>query len=137
MESFIKISLSVWAVEMTQTHAHTHIHTHSQTDTLGSIATCSVKLTEYKQDRSRRCQNIQSIDTFLRKIQIESTKYYQMRYLRLRFSGNIHHTSPTEVKHFVFGGHFVIFSKTRLAITSKVINRFCLFLIATTGPSFT
>ena len=64
MESFIKISLSVWAVEMTQTHAHTHIHTHSQTDTLGSIATCSVKLTEYKQDRSRQCQNIQSIDTF-------------------------------------------------------------------------
>ena len=64
MESFIKISLSVWAVEMTQTHAHTHIHTHSQTDTLGSIATCSVKLTEYKQDRSRRCQYIQSIDTF-------------------------------------------------------------------------
>ena len=66
MESFIKISLSVWAVEMTQTHTHTHthIHIHSQTDTLGSIATCSVKLTEYKQDRSRRCQNIQSIDTF-------------------------------------------------------------------------
>ena len=65
MESFIKISLSAWAVEMTQTHAHTHIHTHSQTDTLGSIATCSVKLTEYKQDSSRRCQYIQSIDPFI------------------------------------------------------------------------
>ena len=40
MESFIKIGPLLWAVEMTQTDTHT--------DTLGSIATYSVKLTEYK-----------------------------------------------------------------------------------------
>ena len=46
MESFIKIGPLVWAVEMIQTHAQTDRHTH--TDTLGSIATYSVILTEYK-----------------------------------------------------------------------------------------
>ena len=44
MESFIKIGPSFWAVEMTYTDRQTHRHT----DTLGSIATYSVKLTEYK-----------------------------------------------------------------------------------------
>ena len=56
MECFIKIGPLVWAVEMTktQTHTNTHTHTHTHTDTLGSIATYSVKLTEYKNRRRRR-----------------------------------------------------------------------------------
>ena len=57
MESFIKIGPLVWAVEMTQTdtqtHRETHGHTNTQTDTLGSIATYSVKTTEYKNILSR------------------------------------------------------------------------------------
>ena len=32
----------------THTHIHTHTHTHAHTHTLGSIATYSVKMTEYK-----------------------------------------------------------------------------------------
>ena len=44
MESLIKICPTVLAVEMTQTHGQTDRHT----DTLGSIATYSVTLTEYK-----------------------------------------------------------------------------------------
>ena len=40
VESFIKIDQSVWAVEMT----HTHTQTQTRTDTLGSIATYSVKM---------------------------------------------------------------------------------------------
>ena len=47
MESLIKIGPSVWAVEMTQTDA--------RTDTLGSIATYSVKLTEYKNHQESPC----------------------------------------------------------------------------------
>ena len=54
MESFIKIGPLVWAVEMTQTDTQTHRQTDTQTDTLGSIATYSVKLTEYKNRRRRR-----------------------------------------------------------------------------------
>ena len=38
---------------------------------------------------------------------------------------------------FVFGGYFVIFSKMRFVITSKVINRFFWFQIANTGWSLT
>ena len=52
VENFIKIHPSVWAVALshtyTQTYMHTHIHTYIHTHTLGSIATYSVKLTEYK-----------------------------------------------------------------------------------------
>ena len=36
----------MWPVAHAQTHTHTHRHTH--TDTLGSFATYSVKMTEYK-----------------------------------------------------------------------------------------
>ena len=39
---------------MTQTDTQTHRQTDTQTDTLGSIATYSVKLTEYKNRRRRR-----------------------------------------------------------------------------------
>ena len=48
VEHFIKIHPSVWAhaLSHTDTHTHTYIHIH----TLGSIATYSVKLTEYKKD---------------------------------------------------------------------------------------
>ena len=48
MESFIKIGSSVWAVEVTHTDTQTDRQTHTQTHTLGSIATYSVKMTEYK-----------------------------------------------------------------------------------------
>ena len=41
------------------TQTHTHRQTHRRTDTLGFIATYSVKWTEYKQDRSSQCHNIQ------------------------------------------------------------------------------
>ena len=61
-----------------------------------------------KQDRSRRCQNIQSIDNFfliffyfyffLRKIIILSTNYCQIRYLRVRISGNRHFTCQIHKK---------------------------------------
>ena len=44
MQNFIKIGSAVWAVALTQTDRRTHAHTH----TLGSIATYSVKMTEYK-----------------------------------------------------------------------------------------
>ena len=44
METFIKIGLFVWAVEMTHTHGQTDTHLH----TLGSNATYLVKMTEYK-----------------------------------------------------------------------------------------
>ena len=48
VENFIKIHPSVWAVALSHTHTHTYIHTYIHTHTLGSIATYSVKLTEYK-----------------------------------------------------------------------------------------
>ena len=54
MESFIKIGPFVWAVEMTQTDTHTYTYTDTHTDTLGSIATYSVKLTEYNKKRRVR-----------------------------------------------------------------------------------
>ena len=41
---FIEIGSAVWAVALT----HTYIHTYTHTDTLGSILTYSVRLTEYK-----------------------------------------------------------------------------------------
>ena len=46
------ICLGCSAVTHTHTHTHTHtyIHTHTHTHTLGSIATYSVKLAEYKKD---------------------------------------------------------------------------------------
>ena len=50
VENFIRIYPSVWATALPHTHTHTqpqrrtHIHTH----TLGSIATYSVEMTEYK-----------------------------------------------------------------------------------------
>ena len=47
VESFIKIGSSVWAVEMTHTYRHTYRQTDTHTHTLGSIATYSVKMTEY------------------------------------------------------------------------------------------
>ena len=47
VENLIKFGSAVWAVALTQTHAHTHTHTH----TLGSIATYSVKMTEYKKEK--------------------------------------------------------------------------------------
>ena len=64
MESFIKIGPSVWAVEMTHTHRHTHRQTDRQTDTLASIATYSVKLTEYKKKNGKKRYNekLQKID---------------------------------------------------------------------------
>ena len=76
---------------------------------------------------------------FLRKILVLLRKYCQIRYLRVRISGNRYFTCPfqNKFKNVLFGGHFVSFSKTRLAITSKVINRFCLFSKANTGRSFT
>ena len=50
VENFIKIDPSVWAVSLSHTHKHTYIHTHTHihTHTLSSIATYSVKMTEYK-----------------------------------------------------------------------------------------
>ena len=54
MESFIKISPFVWAVKMTQKDTHRDTHRDTHTDNLGSIATYSVKLTEYKNRRRRR-----------------------------------------------------------------------------------
>ena len=50
---FIKISLSVLDVEMTHTHKHTYAQTHRQTLTLGSIATYSVKMTDYKKGKKK------------------------------------------------------------------------------------
>ena len=43
VQNFIKIDPSVWAVSLSHTHIHTYIHTH----TLGSMATYSVKVTQY------------------------------------------------------------------------------------------
>ena len=58
MQNLIKIGSAVWAVALTHTdrhthahtYTHTHTHTHAHTHTLGSIATYSVKMTEYKND---------------------------------------------------------------------------------------
>ena len=51
MQNFIKIGSAVWAVALTQTDRQTHAHTH--THNLGSIATYSVKMTEYKNINKR------------------------------------------------------------------------------------
>ena len=48
MQNLIKIGSAVWAVALTQTQTRTHAHTHTHTHTLGSIATYSVKMTEYE-----------------------------------------------------------------------------------------
>ena len=59
VENFIKIDPSVWAGELPHTHIHTHTHTdahthtHTHTHTLGSIATYSVKMTEYKKGKKK------------------------------------------------------------------------------------
>ena len=56
MQNFIKIGSAVWAVALTQTDrqtdTHTHAHTHAHTHTLGSIATYSVKMTEYNNNNT-------------------------------------------------------------------------------------
>ena len=56
MQSFIKIDATVWAVELphtdTHTHTHTDAHTLIQTPSV-SIATYSVKMTEYKKRRKK------------------------------------------------------------------------------------
>ena len=51
----------IWQSDGSYAHRHTHTdrHTDAQTPTLGFIATYSVKWTEYKQDRSSQCHNIQ------------------------------------------------------------------------------
>ena len=50
VDNFIKIDPSGLATVLPHTHIHTqtHTHTHTHTHTLGSIATYSVKMTEYK-----------------------------------------------------------------------------------------
>ena len=88
-----------------------------------------------KQDRSRRCQNIQSNGKYLSHRQnivrfvIYGSELMEIDTLLAKFTRNS--------KICFFGGHFVFFLKTRLAITSKVISRFCLFSLANTRPSFT
>ena len=59
MQSFIKINTTVLAVELphTDTHTHARTHAHTYTHTLihtpsVSIATYSVKMTEYKNEAS-------------------------------------------------------------------------------------
>ena len=102
------------------------------------ISSCQL----HKKDRPRRFQYIQSIDIFFvsQKILVLSTKYYQIRYVRIRIIGNRHLTCPlsnkiTKTKKMLTDISSA-FSKTRLAITSKVINRFCWFEIVNTGRSF-
>ena len=53
VESFVKIDCSVWAAAHphTNTQTHTHTHSHIHTHTLGSIATYSVEMTEYKKEK--------------------------------------------------------------------------------------
>ena len=46
VENLIKIDPSVWAVALS--HAYTYTYTHIHTHTLSSIATYSIKMTEYK-----------------------------------------------------------------------------------------
>ena len=59
VENFIKIDPSVWAGELPhtdrQTDRQTDTHTHTHTHTLGSIATYSVKLTEYENYMNFSC----------------------------------------------------------------------------------
>ena len=68
VENFTQIYPSVWGVALSHTDTHTHIHTYSRvhththrhthtqthTHTLGSIATYSVKMTEYKKEEATK-----------------------------------------------------------------------------------
>ena len=60
VQSFIKIDTTVLAVELPHTHTHTRTHAHTYTHTLihtpsVSIATYSVKMTEYKNEVQYEC----------------------------------------------------------------------------------
>ena len=62
VENFVKIHQSVWATELPHTDTHTHTHTH--TYTLGSIATYSVNMTEYKNTHKVDANYFQYFKTF-------------------------------------------------------------------------
>ena len=96
VENFIKIHPSVWAVALSHTHTHTYIHTYIHTHTLGSIATYSVKLTEYKncgtkKERMRRLivvlYLILRINKEVRYIMFKQPFFFFVLYVQYRSGG--------------------------------------------------
>ena len=132
----------IWQSDGSYAHRHTHTDRHTDAQTpwgsLQHIQSNGLNINKIAQVNVI-IFNWQFIFIFLREIFVLSTKFCQIHYLRVRSGGNRHFTCPIQwkFKNLFFGGNFVIFSKTRLATTSKVINWFCWFSIANTGPSFT